>query len=125
MMNKSAVRLGLIYLVIFVIFYLFTLSKFSNLAGSDSLFCIGTSAFIGLIGLLILYVKKEVDAFADTFRLLIMITVQLLSFLSICLALIYTNQSNQLVLHLLALALAMIICQTIYIARQLKSTNEF
>jgi len=124
-MNKSAVRLGLIYLVIFVIFYLFTLSKFSNLAGSDSLFCIGTSAFIGLIGLLILYVKKEVDAFADTFRLLIMITVQLLSFLSICLALIYTNQSNQLVLHLLALALAMIICQTIYIARQLKSTNEF
>lgn len=125
MMNKSAVRLGLIYLVIFVIFYLFTLSKFSNLAGSDSLFCIGTSAFIGLIGLLILYVKKEVDAFADTFRLLIMITVQLLSFLSICLALIYTNQSNQLVLHLLALALVMIICQTIYIARQLKSTNEF
>jgi hypothetical protein len=125
MMNKSAVRLGLIYLVIFVIFYIFTLSKFSNLAGFDSLFCIGTSAFIGLIGLLILYVKKEVDAFADTFRLLIMITVQLLSFLSICLALIYTNQSNQLVLHLLALALAMIICQTIYIARQLKSTNEF
>jgi len=124
-MNKSAVRLGLIYLVIFVIFYLFTLSKFSNLAGSDSLFCTGTSAFIGLIGLLILYVKKEVDAFADTFRLLIMITVQLLSFLSICLALIYTNQSNQLVLHLLALALAMIVCQTIYIARQLKSTNEF
>ncbi len=125
MMNKSAVRLGSIYLVIFVAFYLFTLSGFSNLSCSDSLFCIGASAFIGLIGLLILYVKKEVDAFADTFRLLIMITVQLLSFLSICLALIYTNQSNQLVLHLLALALAMIVVQTIYIAGQLKSTNEF
>lgn len=125
MMNKSAVRLGSIYLVIFVVFYLFTFSGFSNLVCYDSLFCIGTSAFIGLIGLLILYVKKEVDAFVDTFRLLIMITVQLLSFLSICLALIYTNQSNQLVLHLLALALAMIVVQTIYIARQLKSTNEF
>ncbi len=125
MMNKSALRLGSIYLVIFVVFYLFTLLGFSNLSCSLSLFCIGTSAFIGLIGLLILYVKKEADAQADTFRLLIMITVQLLSFLSICLALIYTNQPNQLVIHLLALALAMIVVQTIYIARRLKATNEF
>ena len=125
MMNKSAFRLGSMYLLIFVVFYLFTSTGFSHLACSETLFCIVTSAFIGLIGLLILYVKKEADAQADTFRLLIMITVQLLSFLSICLALIYTNQPNQLVIHLLALALAMIVVQTIYIAGRLKSTNEF
>jgi drug/metabolite transporter (DMT)-like permease len=125
MMNKSALRLGGIYLLIFGIFYLFTWSNYSNLTPNDTLFCIGTSAFIELIGLLILYAKKEVDPQADTFRLLIMITVQLLSFLSVCLALIYTNQSNNLVLHLLGLALTLIVVQTVFIVRRLKSTDEF
>ena len=71
------------------------------------------------------YAKKKVDPQADTFRLLIMITVQLLSFLSVCLALIYTNQSNNLVLHLLGLALTLIVVQTVFIVRRLKSTDEF
>ena len=123
-MNKSALRLGRIYLLIFGSFYLFTLSNWSNVTQSDALFCIGTSAFIELIGLLILYAKKKVDPQADTFRLLIMITVQLLSFLSVCLALIYTNQSNTLVLHLLGLAMTLIVVQTVFIVRRLKSTNE-
>lgn len=125
MMNKSAYRLGAIYLLIFGIFYLFTLSSWSLLSNAHALFCIGTSGFIALIGLFILFVKKEKDPQADTFRLLIMITVQLLSFLSICLALIYTNQSNSLVIHLLGMALTMITVQTIYLAKRLKSTNEF
>lgn len=124
-MNNAALRLGGIYLLIFGIFYLFTLSNWSKLATNDALFCIGTSAFIELVGLLILYAKKEVDPQADTFRLLIMITVQLLSFLSICLALIYTNQSNTLVLHLLGLAMTLIVVQTVFIVRRLKSTDEF
>ena len=124
-MNKSALRLGGIYLLIFGFFYLFTLTNLSNLAPSDALFCIGTSLFIELVGLLILYAKKEIDPQADTFRLLIMITVQLLSFLSVCLALIYTNQSNNLVLHLLGLALTLIVVQTVFIVHRLKSTDEF
>ena len=125
MMNKSALLLGGIYLLIFGSFYLITLSNWSNLSQSDTLFCIGTSAFIELIGLLILYAKKKADPQADTFRLLIMITVQLLSFLSVSLALIYTNQSNALVLHLLGLALTLIVVQTVFIVRRLKSTDEF
>ena len=125
MMNNSAFRLGTIYLVIFGVFYFFTLSDWSTLSNKDAVFCIGTSGFIALLGLLILFVKKEKDPQADTFRLLIMITVQLLSFLSICLALIYTDQSNSLVLHLLAIALVMITTQTIYLAKRLKSTDEF
>jgi hypothetical protein len=125
MMNKSALRLGGIYLLIFGSFYLITLSNWSNLSQRDTLFCIGTSAFIELIGLLILYAKKKADPQADTFRLLIMITVQLLSFLSVSLALIYTNQSNALVLHLLGLALTLIVVQTVFIVRRLKSTDEF
>lgn len=124
-MNKSAFRLGANYLFIFGIFYLFTLTGWSRLSNANALFCIGTSGFIALIGLLILFVKKEKDPQADTFRLLIMITVQLLSFLSICLALIYTNQSNSLVIHLLGMALTLITVQTIYLAKRLKSTNEF
>jgi hypothetical protein len=125
MINKSALRLGGIYLLIFGIFYLLTWSNWSKLTPKDTLFCIGTSAFIELIGLLILYAKKEADPQADTFRLLIMITVQLLSFLSVCLALIYTNQSNNLVLHLLGLALTLIVVQTVFIVRRLKSADEF
>ena len=125
MMNKSALRLGGIYLLIFGSFYLFTLTNWSNVSPNDTFFCIGTSAFIELVGLLILYAKKEVDPQAYTFRLLIMITVQLLSFLSVCLALIYTNQSNNLVLHLLGLALTLIVVQTVFIVRRLKSTDEF
>jgi hypothetical protein len=124
-MNKSALKLGGIYLLIFGIFYLFTWTNWSNLTPNDTLFCVGTSAFIEFVGLLILYVKKEVDPQADTFRLLIMITVQLLSFLSVCLALIYTNQSNNLVLHLLGLSMTLIFVQTVYIVRRLKSTDEF
>ena len=123
MMNNSAYRLGAIYLFIFASFYLFTFSL-SKLSNTHALFCIGTSGFIALLGLLILFVKKEKDPQADTFRLLIMITVQLLSFLSICMALIYTNQPNSLVLHLLGMALTMITVQTIYLAKRLKSTNE-
>jgi uncharacterized membrane protein YwzB len=125
MMNKSAYRLGAIYLLIFGIFYLFTLTSWSMLSNANALFCIGTSGFIALLGLLILFVKKEKDPQADTFRLLIMITVQLMSFLSIFLALIYTNQPNSLVLHLLGLALTIKTVQTIYLAKRLKSTNEF
>lgn len=124
MMNKSALRLGGIYLLIFGIFYLLTMTKLSHLSFGDTFFCIGTSAFIELIGLLILYGKKKANPQADTFRLLIMITVQLLSFLSVCLALIYTNQSNALVLHLLGLATTLIVVQTVFIVRRLKSTNE-
>jgi hypothetical protein len=125
MMNNSAFRLGAIYFLVFGIFYLFTLSSWSKLSNEHALFCIGTSGFIALIGLLILFIKKEKDPQADTFRLLIMITFQLLSFLSICLALIYTNQPNSLVLHELGMALTMIIVQTVYLAKRLKATNEF
>lgn len=125
MMNNSAFRLGAIYLLIFGFFYLFTLTEWSTLSNSDALFCIGTSGFIALVGLLILFVKKKKDPQADTFRLLILITVQLLSFMSICMALVYTNQSDAIVLHLLAIALVMITAQTIYLAKRLKSTDEF
>ncbi|MFM1946917.1 MAG: hypothetical protein RL207_1200 [Bacteroidota bacterium] len=124
-MTNSAFRLGTIYLLIFGFFYLFTLTEWSALSNSDALFCIGTSGFIALVGLLILLVKKEKDPQADTFRLLILITVQLLSFMSICMALVYTNQSDAIVLHLLAIALVMITAQTIYLAKRLKSSDEF
>jgi hypothetical protein len=53
-----------------------------------------------------------------------MITVQLLSFLSISLALIYTNQPKAIVVHLLGLALSIILAQTLFIARQLKTADE-
>jgi hypothetical protein len=124
-MNKSALLLGGIYLLVFGLFYCFTLSNLSNLTQKDSLFCIGISTLIALVGILILYARKSEVPQADAFRLLIMITVQLLSFMSVSLALIYTNQSETLVFHLLGLAMTLIVVQTVFIVRRLKSTDEF
>jgi len=124
-MNNTAFRQVGIYLLIFGSFYMITLSNLSKLATNDTFFCIVTSAFIELVGILILYAKKKADPQANTFRMLIMITVQLLSYLSVCTALIYTNQSTALVLHLLGLAMTLIVVQTIFIVRRLKSTDEF
>ena len=124
-MNKSARNLGLIYLGIFVLFFFFTKTHWSNLPTKDAFFCIGSAAFISLLGLFILYMKKKNDPVANTFRLLIMITVQLLSFLSISLALIYTQQSTAIILHLLGIALTIIISQTLFLVRDLKSSDEF
>lgn len=103
---------------------MFSASNWSDLSQKDTLFCLGTSGFISIVGILILYLKKTSDPQADTFRLLIMITVQLLSYLSVCLALIYTNQKDTIVLHLLGMALVLIVAQTIFIVKQLKSANE-
>jgi hypothetical protein len=124
-MNKSARNLGLTYLGIFVLFFFFTKTPWSNLPSKDAFFCIGSAAFISLLGLFILYMKKKNDPVANTFRLLIMITVQLLSFLSISLALIYTQQSTAIILHLLGIALTIIISQTLFLVRDLKSSDEF
>lgn len=124
-MRKSAFRLSILYALIYLLFYVFTVSKWSHLDPLSTIFCLGTSGFISVLCLGILYLKKNNDPQADTFRLLIMITVQLLSYLSVCLALIYSNQSNTMVLHLLGLALILIFAQTIFIVHRLKTTNEF
>jgi hypothetical protein len=123
-MSKPALKLSLTYAALFVVFLIFTKTPWSGLSSSDSFFCIGSAGFISLVGLFILYWNKKNDPVANTFRLLIMITVQLLSFLSISLALIYTNQSTSIVVHLLGLALSIIFAQTLFIARQLKTADE-
>lgn len=123
-MNKSALKISLLYSILYLCFYVFSASNWSDLSQKDTLFCLGTSGFISIVGILILYLKKTSDPQADTFRLLIMITVQLLSYLSVCLALIYTNQKDTIVLHLLGMALVLIVAQTIFIVKQLKSANE-
>lgn len=123
-MNKSALKISLLYSIIYLCFYVFSASNWSDLSQKDTFFCLGTSGFISIVGILILYLKKTNDPQADTFRLLIMITVQLLSYLSVCLALIYTNQKDTIVLHLLGMALVLIVAQTIFIVKQLKSANE-
>lgn len=125
MKNKSALKISILYSIIYVCFYVFSETNYTVLSQRDTLFCMGTSGFISIVGILILYLKKTNDPQADTFRLLIMITVQLLSYLSICLALIYTNQRDSIVLHLLGLALVLILAQTMFIVNQLKTANKF
>lgn len=124
MKNNPALQLGFRYLLVLILFYVYTTLNESFIQRKQAFFCMGISAFIAFFGLCILYFKKNPDPQASTFRLLILITVQLLSFLSVSLALIYTNQPDTLALHLLALALLFIVVQTTFLVKKLKSSNE-
>ena len=78
-----------------------------------------TSLLLILISAGILFIKNNGDA-AQTFRFLIISVTQLLGYLSASLALIYTDQSVELVLYLLGLSLSVLILQTSYLVRRLK-----
>ncbi len=79
-----------------------------------------TSFLLVLISVCILFIKNNGDPVVQTFRLLIIFVTQLLGYLSMSLALIYTDQSVALVLYLLSLSLSVLILQTSYLVRRLK-----
>ncbi len=79
-----------------------------------------TSFLLVLISACILFIKNNGDPVVQTFRLLIIFVTQLLGYLSMSLALIYTDQSVALVLYLLTLSLSVLILQTSYLVRRLK-----
>jgi CHASE2 domain-containing sensor protein len=79
-----------------------------------------TSILLVFISAGILFIQNNNDPAAQTFRFLIISVTQLLGYLSACLALIYTDQSTELVLYLLGLALSVLILQTSYLVRRLK-----
>jgi len=79
-----------------------------------------TSMFLVLTSAGILFVKNNGDPTAQTFRFLILNVTQLLGYLSVSLALIYTDQSVESVLYLLGLSLSVLILQTSYLVRRLK-----
>lgn len=78
------------------------------------------SILLILISVAILFIKNNGDPAAQTFRFLIISVTQLLGYLSTSLALIYTDQSTELVLYLLSLSLSILILQTSYFVRRLK-----
>jgi len=78
------------------------------------------SLLLVLISAGILFIKNNGDPVAQTFRFLIISVTQLLGYLSASLALIYTDQSVELVLYLLGLSLSVLILQTSYLVRRLK-----
>lgn len=81
-----------------------------------------TSILLILISSAILFIRNNGEQTAQTFRFLIINVTQLLGYLSACLALIYTDQSVELVLYLLGLSLSVLILQTSYLVRRLKRT---
>ena len=83
-----------------------------------------TSLLLILISAGVLFIKNNGDAAAQTFRFLIISVTQLLGYLSASLALIYTDQSVELVLYLLGLSLSVLILQTSYLVRRLKWPHE-
>jgi hypothetical protein len=79
-----------------------------------------TSFLLVLISACILFIKNNGDPAVQTFRFLIISVTQLLGYLSTSLALIYTDQTTELVLYLLSLSLSVLILQTSYLVRCLK-----
>lgn len=78
------------------------------------------SLLLILLSAAILFTKNSGDPAAQTFRFLIISVVQLLGYLSVSLALIYTDQDAVLVLYVLGLSLSILILQTSYFVRRLK-----
>ena len=106
-----AIHVAFLLLAILDIFKL-TLSQVM-LAQLSSLFIIIASAFI-------LFFKNNGNQSAFTLRLLVLTTTQMLGYLSVLLALIYTNQATYFIFYLLGLSLAVLVIQTSYIVRRLK-----
>lgn len=79
-----------------------------------------TSMLLVVVSAGILFIRNNGDQAAQTFRFLIISITQLLGYLSTSLALIYTDQSEELVLYLLGLSLSVLILQTSYLVRRLK-----
>jgi hypothetical protein len=78
------------------------------------------SVLLMLLSAGILFIKNNGDALAQTFRFLILMVTQMLGYLSISLALIYTEQELALVLYLLGLSMSILAIQTSYLVRRLK-----
>jgi hypothetical protein len=79
-----------------------------------------TSFLLVLSSAVILFFRNNGDAVAQAFRFLAISVTQLLGYLSTSLALIYTDQSVELVFYLLGLSLSVLILQTSYLVRRLK-----
>ena len=79
-----------------------------------------TSFLLVLASAVILFFRNNGDAVAQAFRFLANSVTQLLGYLSTSLALIYTDQSVELVFYLLGLSLSVLILQTSYLVRRLK-----
>ena len=102
---------------VFVILYLTAIFKIPF----GQMFAVQCTSFLlVLISACILFIKNNGDPVVQTFRLLIIFVTQLLGYLSMSLALIYTDQSVALVLYLLSLSLSVLILQTSYLVRRLK-----
>lgn len=107
-------------LTVHVVFFFLDLVHVFQLPNNQVLAVLLTSFLLVLLSCGILFVKNNGDAAAQTFRFLIISVTQLLGYLSTSLALIYTDQSAELVLFLLGLSLSVLILQTSYFVRRLK-----
>ncbi len=101
-------------------FAILALLEIFKISSSHLLLAQLSSFFIILVSAAILFLKNTGDQSAFTFRLLILMTTQMLGYLSILLAFIYTNQATQFVLYMLGLALSVLVIQTSYLVRRLK-----
>lgn len=107
-------------LTVHVVFFFLNLFDVFELPIKEILAVLLTSFLLILLSCGILFFKNNGDAAVQTFRFLIISVTQLLGYLSTSLALIYTDQSTELVLFLLGLSLSVLILQTSYFVRRLK-----
>jgi len=103
-----------------IVFFVLALIGVFHLPFQDVGSILVTSFLLVLASAGILFIRNNGDAAAQTFRFLVISVTQLLGYLSTSLALIYTDQSVELVLYLLGLSLSVLILQTSYLVRRLK-----
>lgn len=104
-----------------VVFVILQLTKVFNIDIQHMLVVQFISLLITFLSAAVLFVNNNNrDASAQIIRLIVLIVLQLIGYMSSCAALILTYKPRTLVMYLLSMALSVLVFQTSYLVRRLK-----
>ncbi len=104
-----------------VVFVILQLTKVFNIDIQHMLVVQFISLLITFLSAAVLFVNNNNgDASAQIIRLIVLIVLQLIGYMSSCAALILTYKPRTLVMYLLSMALSVLVFQTSYFVRRLK-----
>lgn len=103
-----------------VVFVILQLTKVFDIDIQHMLVVQFISLLIIFLSAAVLFVNNNGDASAQIIRLIVLIVLQLIGYMSSCAALILTYKPRALVMYLLSMALSVLVFQTSYFVRRLK-----
>lgn len=102
------------------VFVILQLTKVFNIDFQHMLVVQFISLLITFLSAAVLFVNNSGDPSAQIIRLIVLIVLQLIGYMSSCAALILSHKPRSLVMYLFSMALSVLIFQTSYFVRRLK-----